>query len=261
FGAARALGIDEAAAVRGLAAARGVPGRLERVAGEAPFEVVVDYAHTPDALARALAACREHAAGRLLLVFGCGGDRDRGKRPLMGRIAGESSDRAWVTNDNPRGEDPRAIADAIVAGSARPLTLPQVAQMAGGDLVAPGVPAAPAAREAWLRSGIDGASIDTRTLRPGDLFVPLPGSRADGHAFLEEAFQRGAAAALCARAHAAGLAGHEPGPLIVVEDVTEGLMRLARRYREGWRGLLLCVTGSAGKTTTKELVAAALGTA
>jgi UDP-N-acetylmuramoyl-L-alanyl-D-glutamate--2,6-diaminopimelate ligase len=121
FTAALALGIDEPAIVRGLASLPGVPGRLERVDRGQPFEVVVDYAHTPDALARALAACREHARGRVLLVFGCGGERDRGKRPLMGRIASEASDGAWVTNDNPRGEDPAGIAAEITAGSTRSL--------------------------------------------------------------------------------------------------------------------------------------------
>ncbi len=150
----------------------------------------------------------------------------------------------------------------MITDSAAPfLSLPQLAQMAGGDLVVRAVPQEPAAREAWLRSGIGGVSIDTRTLEPGDLFVPLPGSRADGHAFIEEAFRRGAAAALCAREHHAALAGREPGPLVVVEDVTAALMRLARRHRETWPGLMLCVTGSAGKTTTKDLVAAVLATA
>jgi UDP-N-acetylmuramoyl-L-alanyl-D-glutamate--2,6-diaminopimelate ligase len=115
--AALALGIDEKAIQRGLETLPGVPGRLERVAAGQPFEVLVDYAHTPDALARALAAVREHAAGRVLLVFGCGGDRDRAKRPLMGRAAAQLADRAWVTNDNPRGEDPAAIAREIVAGA------------------------------------------------------------------------------------------------------------------------------------------------
>jgi UDP-N-acetylmuramoyl-L-alanyl-D-glutamate--2,6-diaminopimelate ligase len=115
--AALALGIDEKAIRRGLETLPAVPGRLERVVAGQPFTVLVDYAHTPDALRRALAAVREHAAGRVLLVFGCGGDRDRAKRPLMGRAAAELADRAWVTNDNPRGEDPDVIAFEIVAGA------------------------------------------------------------------------------------------------------------------------------------------------
>lgn len=119
FTAALALGIPPATIERGLAAATAVPGRLERIEAGQPFAVVVDYAHTPDALVHALRAVREHAGGRLLLVFGCGGDRDRGKRPLMGRAAAEGSDVAWVTNDNPRSEDPQAIADEILAGAPR----------------------------------------------------------------------------------------------------------------------------------------------
>jgi UDP-N-acetylmuramoyl-L-alanyl-D-glutamate--2,6-diaminopimelate ligase len=117
FAAARALGVPAVTAADGLARAPGVPGRLERVRAGQPFEVVVDYAHTPDALARALAACREHCAGRVLLVFGCGGDRDRGKRPAMGAAAAAGADAAWVTNDNPRSEDPAAIARDIVTGA------------------------------------------------------------------------------------------------------------------------------------------------
>jgi len=149
----------------------------------------------------------------------------------------------------------------VMTGSATPLlTLPQVAQLAGGDLRVRSVPGDAAAREAWLKSGIGGVSIDTRTLAPGDLFVPLPGSHADGHAFLEQAFERGAAAALCDHGHAPP-AGREPGPLVVVDDVTAALMRLGRRYREQWHGLLIAITGSAGKTTTKDLVAAVLATA
>jgi len=121
YAAARALGIERPLAERGLQRVAAIPGRLERVAAGQPFEVVVDYAHTPDALARALGACREHTAGRVLLVFGCGGDRDRGKRPLMGRIAAQQSDAAWITSDNPRGEDPAAIAAEVAAGATRAL--------------------------------------------------------------------------------------------------------------------------------------------
>ena len=116
FAAAGALGVPPESIVRGLEGVEGVPGRLERVDAGQPFLVVVDYAHTPDALERTLAAVREHAGGRVLLVFGCGGDRDRGKRPVMGRVAAAAADRIWITNDNPRGEDPAAIARDIEAG-------------------------------------------------------------------------------------------------------------------------------------------------
>ena len=117
FAAALALGVAPARAAEGLAAVEGVPGRLERIATARPFEVVVDYAHTPDALERSLAAMREHARGRVLLVFGCGGERDRAKRPVMGRVARTGADEVWVTSDNPRSEDPAAIADEILAGA------------------------------------------------------------------------------------------------------------------------------------------------
>ena len=139
------------------------------------------------------------------------------------------------------------------------LSLPDLARMAGGDLVAREVPSHPAEREAFLRSGVDGVSIDTRSLAPGQLFVPLAGGRTDGHRFLAEAFLKGAAAALCDRAHYAEWEGREPGPLVVVDDVTAAFQRLARRFRDGWPGLLIGVTGSAGKTTTKDLIAAVLG--
>jgi UDP-N-acetylmuramoyl-tripeptide--D-alanyl-D-alanine ligase len=142
-----------------------------------------------------------------------------------------------------------------------PLTLTEVAQFAGGDLVARDVPAQPTEREAWLRRPISGASIDTRTLEPGDVFVPLAGSHTDGHRFIEEAFRRGAAVALCERDRYAEFESREPGPLVLVEDATAGLQRLAHRFRERWSGLLIGVTGSAGKTTTKDLVAAVLATA
>jgi UDP-N-acetylmuramoyl-tripeptide--D-alanyl-D-alanine ligase len=140
------------------------------------------------------------------------------------------------------------------------ITLVELAQWAGGDLVVRHVPGGAAAREEFLRSGVTGASIDTRALERGMLFVPLPGSRVDGHAYLDEAFENGAAAALCARAALPGLAGLELGPLVVVEDVTAALQRLAARRRQRWPGLVVGVTGSAGKTTTKELVAAAFAT-
>src|SRR5919199_1099653 len=114
--AARLLGIDHEATARGLEAVRGVPGRFESVDEGQPFEVIVDYSHTPDSLENALRAARELATARVLCVFGCGGDRDREKRPLMGRIASELADLPILTTDNPRSEDPLAIIDEVLAG-------------------------------------------------------------------------------------------------------------------------------------------------
>ena len=118
-GAARAIGVDLPAVARGLGRLTAVPGRLERVPLRAPFTVFVDYAHTPDALERALLALRPLVRRRLVTVFGCGGDRDRTKRPIMGRIAAERSDYSLVTSDNPRYENPSAIIGEITAGIRR----------------------------------------------------------------------------------------------------------------------------------------------
>jgi UDP-N-acetylmuramoyl-L-alanyl-D-glutamate--2,6-diaminopimelate ligase len=116
-GLAIATGEDPGAVFAALAELRGAKGRLELVGSSHGAPVFVDYAHKPDALAKALDALRPYAAGRLVVVFGAGGDRDRGKRPLMGEIAAEKADRVIVTDDNPRGEDAAAIRGAIMAGA------------------------------------------------------------------------------------------------------------------------------------------------
>jgi UDP-N-acetylmuramoyl-L-alanyl-D-glutamate--2,6-diaminopimelate ligase len=142
---ARELGVRDELSAQALAAAEPVPGRMERLSGGG-IDVLVDYAHTPDALQAVLRAAREGARGRLVAVFGCGGDRDRGKRSEMGRIVSELADRAFVTSDNPRSEDPRAIVDEILAGFPDPAGVEveldrrtairrAIAEAAAGDLI------------------------------------------------------------------------------------------------------------------------------
>src|SRR5581483_8019722 len=114
---ARLLGVEDAAIAAGIAAVPGVPGRFETVDEGQPFTVVVDYSHKPDALENVLMTARDLTRNRLIVVFGCGGDRDRAKRPLMGRIASELADVVIVTSDNPRTEDPVAIIAEVLAGA------------------------------------------------------------------------------------------------------------------------------------------------
>ena len=321
IGVLRALGIglhDAAAACAGLTP---VPGRMQRVAtgddAAAQPEVVVDYAHTPDALEKALAALRPLAAergGRLWCVFGCGGNRDAAKRPLMGAIAIKLAERVVVTSDNPRLESPDFIlsqilvgtmghdevdvienrADAIrhavtcaaaadvvliagkghetyqdVAGAKFPFsdvahaTQALAARSAAARALSAGADAAAMMTLADAAAGLPGACVvgdagvsftrvhsDTRTLRPGDLFVALRGERFDAHEFLAEARAAGAVAALAERGLAeAGMAGIE------VADSRAALGELAAAWRRRFELPLVAVTGSNGKTTVTQMIA------
>jgi UDP-N-acetylmuramoyl-L-alanyl-D-glutamate--2,6-diaminopimelate ligase len=116
--AAVCLGIDPPTIARAVAGVSNVPGRLERVEAGQAYPILVDYAHTPDALERLLSAVRELTDRKIILVFGCGGDRDRGKRAPMGEIAGRMADIAIATSDNPRSEDPERILREVEAGLA-----------------------------------------------------------------------------------------------------------------------------------------------
>jgi len=270
-----------------LAGLAPVPGRLQVVTppvaltAHAAPTVVVDYAHTPDALERALQALRQTAKasqGKLICVFGCGGERDAAKRPLMGAIAARLAERVIVTSDNPRGEEPAAIAAQIVQGvSPAPEVLLDraqaillaVVQAAPGDVVL----VAGKGHETWQefeyqRTPFDdrawsalaltwraagGVSTDTRTLKPGDLFIALQGEHANGHQYLAQAAQAGALAAVVQE--------RKPDvdlPQCCVANPSAALDQMAAVRRRQYTLPVIAVTGSNGKTTTKEMIAAIL---
>ncbi|MEZ4362686.1 MAG: UDP-N-acetylmuramoyl-L-alanyl-D-glutamate--2,6-diaminopimelate ligase [Kofleriaceae bacterium] len=308
IGVAEGLGVPHAAIAAGIEGLAGVPGRVERVANVADLDLLVDYAHTPDALRNVLTAIRPLTARRLLCVFGCGGDRDPGKRPLMGAAVAELADLPVVTSDNPRTEDPQAILDMILPAVPRPFFVhvdrrtairAAVAEAGPGDVVVIAgkghedyqilgtkkihfddreeAAAAAALRPRWtLRevaaltggalhaegadaggdTAVSGAVIDSRAVTPGRLFVAIRGERHDGAAFWPAAHAAGAPA-LVASAPVPGAA------TIVVEDPAHALGALGAAHRQWWRAAqpearLVAITGSSGKTTTKQLTAAAL---
>jgi len=154
------LGLELDTMVEHLAGVEAVPGRLQPVLEGQEFAVLVDYAHTPDSLENVLLAARDLTAGRVVCVFGCGGDRDRGKRPLMGEIASRLADRVLVTSDNPRSEEPEAIIREILAG------------VRGGE-----VEALPDRREAIARAIGEG--------RPGDVVLIAGKGHEQGQEFAD----------------------------------------------------------------------------
>lgn len=287
-GVLRELGWGLSRIARSLAVLQPVPGRLQLVtsvggsssARPQPL-VVVDYAHTPDALERVLVALRplaESRGGRLICVFGCGGDRDAGKRPLMGAVAARLADDVVVTTDNPRTEDPQAIIDGIVAGMpAGVQTQPDRAtaildtiwRADGSDVVLLAGKGhetyqevrhvrSPFDDRAWARFALTwqqvrALSTDSRQMPAGALFLALHGEHFDGHDYLDAAARAGACAAVVARE-----IPDAPLVQIVLGDTRQALTRMA----SVWRGLfdipVIAVTGSNGKTTTKEMLSAIL---
>ncbi|MAK56558.1 MAG: UDP-N-acetylmuramoyl-L-alanyl-D-glutamate--2,6-diaminopimelate ligase [Pusillimonas sp.] len=273
---------------RALGRLLSVPGRMEVVgpvtattdSAQLPM-VVVDYAHTPDALERALEALRDLAGargGRVHCVFGCGGNRDRGKRAMMGEIAQRLADEVVLTSDNPRNESPTAILDDIAQG----LTGPYKAFNERAEAILQTVWSASAedvvllagkghetyqeindkrlpfddrewARAALLLLGLPVVSTDTRTLKKGQVFIALKGERFDGHQYLEKALGAQALAAIVeSRCEPFML------PQVVLGDTRLALQTLGRVWRKRFDIPLIAVTGSNGKTTTKEMIASIL---
>lgn len=306
-GIGEALGLDHDAIARGIAALPGVPGRVERVENNAGLDILVDYAHTPDALENVLQALRPLTRRRLICVFGCGGDRDPGKRPKMGAAVARLADLPIITSDNPRTEDPRAILDAIVPAVPNAFFVDVDRRTAIGAAIAEATPgdivviagkghedyqilgttkihfddreeaaAAVGLRPRWsaeeVAAIVGGTAIgpdatltrvviDSRHAAPGDLYVAIHGERLDGHEFAAGAIAAGASAVLVEP-------GRAPASTAAIEvaDPREAMGRLATAHRRRWGAddatrKLVAITGSAGKTTTKELTRAALAAA
>ncbi len=287
-GVLRQLGWGLSRTARALTVLQPVPGRLQVVSavggsGSARPQplVVVDYAHTPDALEHVLQALRPVArerGGRLVCVFGCGGDRDPGKRPLMGAVAARLADAVVVTTDNPRSESPQAIIQAITAGMptqpaveidrARAI-LNAIWRAGDGDVVLLAGKGHETYQEVqqvrspfddreWARFALTWRqgvqlSTDSRQLAAGELFLALSGEHFDGHDYLPAAAQAGARAAIVAHAVAGA-----PLPQIVLGDTRLALQRIAAVWRGLFRVPVIAITGSNGKTTTKEMVSAIL---
>ena len=306
-GIGEALGLPHDAIARGVAALPGVPGRVERVANDAGLDILVDYAHTPDALDNVLDALRPLTRRRLICVFGCGGDRDPTKRPKMGAVVAAKADLPVVTSDNPRTEDPRAILDAILPAVPSPFYVDvdrrtairaAVAEATPGDVVVIAgkghedyqilgttkihfddreeAAAACALRPRFhvdaIAAGTGGTAtgaaacsrviIDSRIAAPGDLYVAVQGEKLDGHAFCAAAVAAGATAVMIARGRRADAGDVGAAAVIEVDDPRLAIGQVAAAHRARWgedaSHRLIAITGSAGKTTTKELTRAAL---
>ena len=265
---------------------RSVEGRLQLVetAGSGSASgpmVVVDYAHTPDALERALHALRsvaEARGGRVACVFGCGGNRDRAKRRVMGELADRLADDVVVTSDNPRDEDPMQIATEVASGmEGRPnieldravAILDTIWKAQPSDVVLVAGKGHETYQETrsvrrtfddreWARFALSWRGkpeicSDTRSLKAGQLFLALEGDRYDGHDYLRKAAEQGAAGAIVARR-----SSETPLPVYLLGDTREALARIGRAWRRQFNVPVIAVTGSNGKTTTKEMIASIL---
>lgn len=323
-----ALGVGHDAMVRGIAEMAGVPGRVQRVDNDHGLDILVDYAHTPDALVNVLSALKPLAERRLICVFGCGGDRDPSKRPLMGAAVADYADLAVVTSDNPRTEQPQSIIDMILPAVPNPFFVDVDRQRAIRAAVAEAVPGdivliagkghedyqilgttkihfddrEQAAEGVALRysfsldeilqacggtlvhtpKGADPATArfsrvhyDSRMAASGDLYVAVRGHQLDGHLFCANAVAAGATGVIIeAGTDVPRADGSVIDAYVIAVDAGEdsgggeldgGRMALGaiaafhrQRWLESGDKLLIAITGSAGKTTCKQLIAAAM---
>ncbi len=279
-------------------------GRLEWIGRtQKNVQIFVDYAHTPDALKHVLMSLRPHAGGQLVCVFGCGGDRDAGKRPQMGAIAQELADVVYITDDNPRTENPNVIRAAIREACPKGIDIARrtIAIQEAIETAEPGdvVVIAGKGHETgqtrdgktyvfsdkmevlralhaenrpilWMHSELAlalnakvapsvkgfGVSIDTRTIEIGDIFVAIKGEKMDGHQFATTAIEKGAAAVVVDHL----MDDLPPAKQIVVTDTSAALDALGRFARMRSEAVFIGVTGSSGKTTSKEMLRACLET-
>ena len=287
---------------------KGVRGRCEIIPTGKDFFIVCDYAHSPDALENMLPSIKENTEGRLICLFGCGGDRDRTKRPLMAKAAAQYADYLIVTSDNPRNEDPDAIIDEIMTGlegSSVPcdritdrkeaifhavriakkgdvivlagkghedyqvlagnvhihfdereicaealefldkisMTVEEMADACGGKCV--NVP------DTSVKTAAERIKSDSRKIEAGDIFVAYRGEKFDGHDYVADCTHKGAVVSVT---------DHEIEgcPCIVANDTVRAVLNIAAHYRRKFSPVLVGVTGSVGKTTTKEMIALAL---
>ena len=332
--AASVLGVEPSAIEAGIKNLTCIPGRLQKVDSSSGIHVFVDYAHKPDALKQVLQNLNKLKQKRILTVFGCGGNRDRAKRPLMGKAATDYSDLTIVTSDNPRKEEPLAIIGEIEAGidqekirkvsaehpmfaddahtytviagrkaaieaairMAKPQDIVLIAGKGHEDYQILGTQKIPfddrvvaaqalrlrfpehsedmlpvfsladvlAATDGRLIAGsrdsiMGGVSTDSRKIKKGNLFIALTGENFDGHTFVQKALEDGAAGVLVADVRKINLerVGAEAG-VIEVDDTLRALGDLAQAYRRRFSTPVVGLTGSSGKTTTKEMLSCIL---
>lgn len=304
LGLALGTGVDAHTAIKALQNLKAPDGRMELVGRTLDgASIFVDYAHTPDGLETALKSLRQHTKNKLHVLFGCGGNRDSGKRPMMGKIANELADEVIVTNDNPRFEDAAQIRHQILSAAPKAIEIDDrgvaiytaISRLKKGDVLLlagkgheegqlingmmyafndklQALYALKALQEKplWTKLELEeatgstlpeniqafGVSIDTRTIQPGDIFIALKGEKLDGHDYVEQALKKGAVVAIVEKP----IIIPDTDKLLVVSDTGKALYQMATYAKKRSSAVRIGITGSSGKTTTKEMLIKALST-